>query len=516
MAGLDFTSPSQSFGDVAFNGGLNSTAGPLALKNNEASDIQNIDFSKFGSILKRNGFTQLNSTEIGSAAVNYDGLHWFEFDSSGTTTRFLVAVANGAFFKMDALDGTWDDATNGVTITADNFCDFENFLNKVFFTNNEDPPLEWDGAGTSSLTTMTVPSGLTDAQFVKQFNNYLFLGNVAVSGTRHGSRFYWSNLKDTGTWTATDFIEVAKDDGQVITGMKVLADRLVIFKTRSIYNVFFTGDADIPFILPGGGKSNSSVGCVGPYSIQEVNNGLVFLSHDGFYFYDGFNSFKISDKISTTLLGYNTTRFNQTVSLVQKDKNRYWAAMPDSGQTNNNKIVVWDFFNNAFSIYSGVNASAMATIFVNGDEERPYFGDYLGFTYRADTGTSDNPSGAETAIDAFYTTNWRVYGDLIDQKATPHIALYHQNANTVLSLSYTYDFEDGDQFTQTFSLATSTDVYGTAVYDSAVYAGSGGAVIRRDLKSRGRVIRFKFSNSVVNETFQVDGMGQLAHLETNV
>jgi len=415
---------------------------------------------------------------------------------------------------MDSLDGTWDDITGGLTITADNFCDFENFLNEVYITNNEDVPFLWGGSGNGAA--MTVPSGLTDAQFVKQFNNRLFLGNVLVSGTRHASRVYFSNLKDTDTWTSTDFIDISQNDGQEITGLKVLSDRLVIFKTRSIYNMFFTGNANVPFILPGGGKSNSAVGCVAPYSIQEVNNGLVFLSHDGFYFYDGFNSFKISDKITSTLQGFNTTRFDQVVSLVQKDKNRYWAAMPDSGQTTNNKVVVWDYFNNAFSIYKGINASALTSVFVSGDEERVYFGDYLGFTYRGDTGTFDDPSGTDTAIDAFYKTNWRPYQDLVDQKGIPHIVLYFQNANTTLQLSYAYDFEDGDQFTQSFTLATSTDVYGTGVYGTAIYAGSGGAVTRRDLKGRGRVIRFKFANDVLNETYQIDGLGQLAHLETNV
>ena len=90
----------------------------------------------------------------------------------------------------------------------------------------------------------------------------------------------------------------------------------MVFKERSIYNVFFTGDADVPFILPGGGKSNSPVGCIAPYSIQLVDNGLVFLSGDGLYFYDGNNSFKLSDRITSTLLGYNTTKFSEARSMA--------------------------------------------------------------------------------------------------------------------------------------------------------------------------------------------------------
>lgn len=513
MAGIDFTTRSVPTGDNILNGGLNTTGGPLSLGNNESPDLQNIDFNKFGSIQSRNGYTALNTSAITNTPQS-DGLHWFEFVTSGVLTTFAINVADGKLFKMDDLDGTWDDITGGLTITAGNHCDFENFLNKVYITNNADPVFEWDGSGNGAA--MTVPTGLTDARFVKQFNNFLFLANVLVSGTRHSSRIYWSNIKDTGTWTDTDFIDISQDDGQEITGFRVLSDRLVIFKSRSIYNLFFTGDSDVPFILPGGGKSNSEVGCVGGFSIQEVNNGLVFLSYDGFYFYDGKNSFKISERIDETVNGMNLTRLTQARSMVQKTKNRYFCSLPISGSTTNNRVLVWDFFNNAWSIYVGLAASSMATFYVSVNEERTYFGDYSGFVYRSDTGTSDNPLNVSTAFDSYYYTNWRNFQDLVDQKGVPQVNIYFQNSNAILTFAYSYNFENTDQFTQTFSLATSTDVYGTGVFGTATYAGTGGDTERRDLTGRGRVVRFKFQNSTIDETFIIDGFGTLVYLETNV
>lgn len=512
MAGIQFTSQSVPTSDRSLGGGLNSTAGSLGLRENESSDLQNIDFNRFGSVLKRSGYTALNTTAL-SGSPRIDGLHWYEFHSSGTLTRFALAVAGGKFYKMDALDGTWDDITGSLTITAQNQCDFENFLNEVYVTNGTDAPFKWTGTGNGAA--MTVPTGLTKAKFVKQFNNYLFLANVTVSGTAMPSRIYWSNLKTTGTWTSTDFIEVSLNDGQEITGLKVLSDRLVIYKSRSIYNLFFTGDSDIPFILPGGGKSNSAVGCNAPYSIQELENGHVFLSYDGFYFYDGLNSFRISDKITTTLLTFDLSLFPSARSLVYKSKNRYLCAMTNTGATTNNRVLVWDYSNNAWSIYVGMAVNALATFFVGGTDERPYFGDYSGFVYRADTTSTDNPLNVATAINAYYYTNWKTYDDLIDHKGIPSIAIYHQNTNATMSFAYSYDFEEADTYTQSFSLATSSDVYGTGVYGTARYSGTGGAVKRRDLTGRGRVVRFKFSNNTAGETFRVDGFGSLPHLETN-
>ncbi len=510
MAGNDFTTPSQAIADINFNGGLNTTSGPLSVSNNESSDLRNIDFNKFGSILKRNGYTTLNTSAI-TNSPNSDGLYWYEFVSAGAYASFIINVGDGKLWKQDSLDGTWDDITGSLSITADNFCDFETFLNEVYITNNTDVPFKWTGSGNGAV--MSVPSGLTKAKNVVQFNNYLFLGNVVVNATTFKSRFYWSNIKDTSTWLATSFIEVSKDDGQQIIRMVVLGDRLVVFKERAIYNVFFTGDNDIPFIVQ---KSNSPVGCIAPFSVQEVENGLVFLSADGFYYYDGNNSYKISLNIQTTLSGYNSTRFSQCVSMRQKAKNRYFCAMPSNGQTNNDVVVVWDWQLNAFSIYTGIAAASMATIWNSATDERIYFGDYAGFVYRMDTGTDDYPLNVQTAINGYYYTNWKHYDDIVDQKGVPNVVIYYQTSNSILTFVYSYDFESSDTYSQTFSLATGTAVYGSAIWDRDVYAGAGGLQQRRDLDGRGRVVRFGFKNNTIGETFQIDGVGYLPHLETSV
>src|SRR6185436_14524767 len=109
------------------------------------------------------------------------------------------------------------------------------------------------------------------------------------------SRVYWSALDSISSWDVADFNDVSRDDGQTIVCLTTLADRLVIFKERSIYLAFFTGDADFPFRFQ---KSNSAVGCIAQHSVQEVDNGLVFLATDGIYFFDGNNSYKISDRIT--------------------------------------------------------------------------------------------------------------------------------------------------------------------------------------------------------------------------
>jgi hypothetical protein len=198
---------------------------------------------------------------------------------------------------------------------------------------------------------------------------------------------------------------------------------------------------------------------------------------------------------------------------VQKDKNRYWLAVTSSGQANNDKVIVWDYFNNAMTIYDGMAISALTAVYVDG-EERPYFGDYSGWVYRADTGVDDYPLSVQTKITSYYYTNWRHFGDIVDQKGVPHIYIYHQYSNSVLTLAYGYDFESVDTYSQTFSLTAGGAVYGTGIYGTSTYGGSGGSVQRRDLAGMGRVVRFGFETDAIGENFQIDGIGTMVNLET--
>lgn len=589
MAGLSFTTGSQPISDANFNGGLNTTSGPLSLKNTEASDLLNIDFNKFGSIVKRNGYTALNTSALTGSAKS-DGLYWYEYVTGGAYASLLLNVTNGVLYKNSGLTTTFTAATGTGTYTAGNYCDFETWLNTAYITNNADVPsfmvvganaapipsftatsytfqvsgittapsagdtytnngntytvtyvrtsgtagalagqivatataapstsgtlVRTAGAGDANITFSSygLNASITKAKCVKQYENYLFLGNVVQAGTTSKSRIYWCNLKDDLTWLTTSFIDISKDDGQQIMALHVLSDSLIVFKERSIYIVSFTGDADIPFTVQ---KSDSNVGTVAQHSVQEIENGLVSLSYDGFYYFDAHNSYKISLQIQTTLLAYNATRFNQAVSMRQKNKNRYFCSLPSSGQTNNDVVVVWDWQLNAFSLYGGIAANAMTSVYVGAIDERIYFGDYSGFVYRMDTGSDDYLLNVQTAINAYYYTNWKNYEDLVDQKGVPNIVLYYQTNNAVLTLVYSYDFESADTYTQTLSTATSTSVYGTAVYGTGTYAGIGGGQQRRDIDGRGRVVRFGFKNANMSETFQIDGMGSFAHLETN-
>ncbi len=517
MAGNDYTTPSVPFSQRKSNGGLNSTSSPTSLEDNESSKLLNIDFDVTGQFHKRGGYTQLNTTAFNSGA-SFNGLYWFE-KSDGT--KYLLGTCGTKLGVATSLTQTatpFTDRTGGLTFTAgnNNYQSFATMLDTVLGTNGVDLP--WQCVGSSNAIVIAGIAGggsaptITTAKFVEVFSNYAFLANVTESGTYKGSRLYWSAIDSISSWSASDFREVGKNDGQVITGLKTLGSSLVIFKRHSIWIANFTGDSDIPFVFQ---KTRSTVGCVSGYSIQEVENGLLFMADDGLYYFDGNNSFKISQRVKDTIATFNQNRFANVPSAYLLSGNRYLASFTTGGGSTNTVQLTWDSFNNAFSYLSGMNANCFARVY-NSGVEQIFFGDYSGFVYQMDNGNTDYPSGVATAVDAYWYSKWMDYGDMVSKKAVPQVKIYYQFSTGTLTFVYSYNFDDGDQYSQSFSMASGTSLYGTAVYGTDVYAGSGGSLSPRSLTGRGEVIRMGFKNNAIGETFAIDGFGAFPDAETNV
>lgn len=507
MGGNAFQSQSTSVPITVFSGGLNTTTNPISLQDNEVREIQNMDFDKFGSVIKRKGYTTLNTSAFNSGAV-WNSLHYLNLSSG---TDYLIGTCGNKLAKQDSLDGTWDDITGSLTITAgtNNYMNWITFKDTAFGTNNVDVPIKWTGSGNGA--TWTTVASLEKARYTETFENYVFLADVTISGTRHATRLYWSCINEPEIWNAADFNEIGFKDGQDITGIKALGDRLVIFKEQSIWIAFFTGSSEIPFTFQ---KTPSSVGCISGQSIQAANNAIIFASYDGIYYFDGNSSYKTSDKINSTISGYKAAQYPYIVSAYQNTKNRYWSMYQTTPAANPDRVVAYDTYNNAFTVYKNIAANCFAVFNYLG-EERIYFGDFSGYVYRADTGTNDTPLNVSTAIDAYVRTKWFHFGDLVNKKGVTQIVVYYECTNATLTMTYSYDLTDADDYTQQFSMACGGGLWDTAVWDTDTWGRSGGAQKRRDLTGRGRLVAFKFSNSTLSETFQIHGVGAYVNLDTN-
>jgi len=199
------------------NGGLNTAPSPFALKDTESPNCQNVYFGVDGGIIKRKGFDVLDTAPDGAATVTGD----YQYTMADGTT-FLIETVSDEVNVSDSLSTIdWTDLTGGATITPGHLFSFATLADLVVMTNGEDVPLSWDGDD-AAVSAAGVPTDVTKVKWITTFQNYMFYGNCATAVTTYGSRIYWSNLADPATWTATDFIDVNKNDGEQITGLAVI------------------------------------------------------------------------------------------------------------------------------------------------------------------------------------------------------------------------------------------------------------------------------------------------------
>ena len=507
-------SEQQALNIISSNGGLNTRAGALTVENNQATDLQNVHFTTTGSILKRRGNNKFGDT-LGAA----DEVTLLADYRLVSGTSKIVAASGAVVYKTDGTgDGVWDDITSGETVTADSTFDFDQFRDLLLFTNGTDLPFKWDATGSpSDIAQMGVPTNLTKAKHIAVWNDYTFLCNVTVSSTDHPSRCYYTNAGTADTFTATDFIHLGRDKGEgEISLVEPLGDRLVIGKQYgAIYNVFFTGDSDLPFISQ---KSFSQVGSGADYANVVVNNVLFFWSTDGlgFYAYDGQNSIKISENITPTLEDYASSRFANIIGKTYPKLNQIWWLMTSTGSTHDT-IVVFDYQNKAWTIYKGIAASYITTV-QNGGVLDLYTGNYAGVLAKQDISNTDiNSAGTDGQdIVSFFYTKWFDMGAPYMKKSIDHLIVY----NTIegewnVDVAVGYDFADSDSVTLALSLSGGGVLWGAQNWGAFNWSTTGGgATSRMDFKGRGRVCRFHFSNNNADEPFEIVGYSIIYKNET--
>lgn len=457
----------QSYEYSNFVGGLNDSADPTVLKPNEASDLQNVVFTTSGAIRKRDFFAPITVSDEatcgGSAAT---GLAFYK---QADGDRFLVAVcANDTIQKMDYAsgtsgpDGVWDNITGALVFdtSANTLADFAVAQDQIVIEDglNTTAPYTWTGTGNAAALGGSPPNS-TMVEFHKR--------HLWVAGNNtNTSRVTFSNLDDITTWTSTDFILVETDDGQPITGLKSGLDCLYVFKSHSIWRICGTNRDDFRLeqMVRGVGASNNQ-------AITVINNQFVFQTFRGdIAVYDGgIRTEIISGAIEGTLSGleFDRTRLASAVAFDDGTGDEdFYLSVTTSGQTQNNRLLVFDTLHKAWTKFTGIHANALAVFETGSVQQRLLFSDYQGVVNEYPTthanANMDNP--------AYYRSGISHFG--VPQQKTFHLAqvLVRQEANGhELSFQPRIDFASSASATD-IELAGSGAAYDSAIYDTSTYA----------------------------------------------
>lgn len=499
--------------------GLNNFVSDSLIQDTEASDLLNIQFSESGCPTKSYGIEAVGT----GLSNNPKGMGQLVT----TSVRQLLTI-DGTELKY--LNGTSWTAISGVAFTADQEVNFVQARDTVYIWNGTNAGAKYDG------TTLSRPTTTVSAAFGIFYN-----GKQIVSGvSSQPNRLYISTSTDAGDFTntnptgtgdysvydgtthpgATDFsgtgagyVDVAKGDGDKITGFAKFQEQLIIFKERSIYSLVFDSAGTTPIVA----QVTASMGAVSHKSIDNVDNDVFFLSRNGYYvlgneanYNTAIRTNELSARIKPVIETIGSANLPKAAAIYSNFK--FYSSISTGGVSANNKTITYDKRYQAWSQLDYVKANAF-TEFVDSSNERHlyYAASDEAQVYEIAVGYSANG----TAINAYWTSKAFDAGQFDSYKRWLDITLlFRQIVGTVTITIYS----DNSQVVKTTSISSTTSAtgsVGTEILGSQILGGTGDTPTgtstnnipyRVKINTKSRTLKIKVSNDNDNETFTLLGV----------
>jgi len=401
-----------------FSGGLNTKTSAKGLEPNFSPNCCNVHSNMYKSLVIRNGYTALTSAMAGGQLNGY-GLFKYTYLSpvTGMPTDMMIKFSDSKMWKMENVDGTWDEVTMVTEQTSNIYSAtvYSSYsVNYFIFSNYDMNTIQIYSVDTiSNINTATI----TGARYVISWKGHLWCLYTKENSTIFPYRLRRTNVNTYGVavtdWTAgvSGYDDVITSDGDYGTALIGLKANIYIFKKNSIFRVTYLGGTPLVDI-----KQMSSIGCNAPNTIKKITvmNGdefLIFLGTDNrIYVFDGYNApqsvseFVLDDN---DISPYSLDKINKARTLYACASNytkKHWYVVfvPHTGSGTNNVGYIVDYYATPFSIWpiSGIAAATCLEMEDPTGDKNLYFDGYDGITYQYDIGTSDNT----VAINAYYET----------------------------------------------------------------------------------------------------------------
>ena len=178
------------------------------------------------------------------------------------------------------------------TLEKDNFKNF----NEVNSYEAETMIPQEDGERNSNLIAQYKASVVA--------NNRLYAGNIKQNETVYADRMIKSPIGKYNILPASNFIDVAINDGDEITALAYYKDKILQFKKRKVFVINISGDYE--FLE----DTFDNVGVVSTCSVTKTPYGIVWANKTGCYLYDGSQMAnliknKIPPESDYSQIGYN-------------------------------------------------------------------------------------------------------------------------------------------------------------------------------------------------------------------
>ena len=308
------------------------------------------------------------------------------------------------------------------------------------------------------------------------------------------------------------------DTGDVIVGIKVFRNTLVIFCKNSIFEL--TNLDSTPILK----SVTKNIGCVDGNTIQEIGGDLVFLAPDGLRTVAGTARIgdveigSISRKILPLINDLLDNIANYTIgSMVIRERSQYRLFYYQSGQAASGQkgiIGTFKFDSNGVPAFEWSQTKGMeikrCTSALNTSNTEVQFGaNESGYIYTLDSGNNFDGSN----INARFQTPDMDYGDNGLRKSLYAVKtnIEPEGTNNNLKLRIRYDFESTEvpqpadfnvgNLSSAAIFGASSSVFGTSVFGAVVLPSK-----RVIVTGSGFSNNFKFSTDDTDASYSVNGM----------
>lgn len=367
---------------------------------------------------------------IDGESVNY--LH--DYYDTSTRTSYLLATSDedsdltleyrttGVWATIGSIGATWDGYATSQP-------DMENYFGRAFIVGYKSGTTYLPNALIDATTFKTADGTfLTDmpqGKYIVRYRDLIYILHAKVSGTVYPTRVYYCDEPSAGTiaWTnvAINFQEFGYDDGEIITGGAEALDRLVIFKTNSMWEY---NESSVEKV--------ADVGCDSNRSIQKINKILYWYNRDGFWRWQGGQPELISAKAQPFIDAMDPANPQNVVGVPYYgfEYRAFIGTVIVEGITYTNAWFCWDTRREKGYIRCTANPSKSACLYTesNTGKRRTYFGDDDGWVYKFATSMDEvfDDDGAE--IDSFFITKNLDYGAPEIKKLVNQMTVFTKNA----------------------------------------------------------------------------------------
>lgn len=336
---------------------------------------------------------------VGSALFDFSSKSMF-LGVFGTTLYNMTKNSSGT------PNGTWNSL---LAITSSRYWTFLDWQSGTALINTDIGLYSYSGTGTPAI----VPAAPI-SKFTVIWNNFIIA--FGLRGSPNG--YQYSAIQDFITWPAVNIFNNAFDsnDGDVVTGVRILRGKLYIFKRYSIWRLTYLGSNptfQINQILSRGCPSNN---CIKEVDLgSSIGTVLIFPTTDNkIAIFDGYNIQLINETLrekSNDLFGagddqpialsdINYTYADLFHAVVRQDTSEYILYCVLNNDTTVKYGFVLDWKTGGVYPYDNqIFSSSLFTISTN-KLNILYTSGYTGYTWQMDSGNSDDGS----AINAYWVS----------------------------------------------------------------------------------------------------------------